>query len=351
MEGNTPAPATEQPTTQQPEARPDHHINRQPRDFSGRVNGAPRPGAPAAKAAAPQGGEERQPGETAAEHQQRVKFKWTKSRAGNQVVEEEATLEDIGRWRSGYETMQEKFREAATLRKEADQIQKDFEEGLTKPSVMRKRIEDHYVRAGMERGEAREKAREVFAFGLADIIDEDEMDPRDKELREYRQREAQRQREEEERQSEAARAEFGKKVEAKRQEFTQRISAAMQAAAKGGLPVDEESMRVMGRHLLASMRHGVGCTEAELVAVYEADLDAGVGSRLKGLSFAQLKERYPELVRTVHAGLREQRVKQPGTPRPAPSVGTSRPAEPEPLRIASDDFEAYQKAMNERRGR
>lgn len=342
MEGNATAPVvTEQPTTQQPEARPDHHIHRQPRDFAGRVNGAPRPGAPTARA-------EGQPPEATPEPAPRVKVKY---KANGQDVEEELDHETLAARLARERGAYSKFEEASRLRKEAERIQQDFEEGLSNPAQFRARLEANFVKRGMDKHEAREEVRKLFAYGLSGILDEDEMDPRDKELREYRERERQREEEEEGRRAEAARAEFGKKVEAKRQEFTTRISAAMQAAAKGGLPVDEESMRVMGRHLLASMRHGVGCTEAELVAVYEADLDAGVGSRLKGLSFDQIKARYPDLVRTVHAGLREQRAKQPGTTRPAPSVGASRPAEPEPVRIASDDFEAYQKAMRERRGR
>lgn len=339
MEGNAPTPVVEQPTTQQSEVRPDHHIHRQPRDFSGRVNGAPRPGAPAAKTDAP---------EPAPEAPTRVKVKY---KANGQDVEEELDHDTLAARLAREKGAYSKFEEASRLRKEAERIQQDFEAGLSNPAQFRARLEANFAKRGMDKHEAREEVRKLFAYGLSGILDEDDLSPEQRRLRELEARERQREEEEEGRRAEAARAEFGKKVEAKRQEFTQRISAAMQAAAKGGLPVDEESMRVMGRHLLASMRHGVGCTEAELVAVYEADLDAGVGSRLKGLSFTQLKERYPELVRTVHAGLREQRVKQPGVARPVPSVGASRPAEPEPLRIASDDFEAYQKAMNERRGR
>lgn len=352
MEGTTPAPVvTEQPAQQQ--GNPEHHINRQPRDFSGRVNGAPRPGGPPAPKPEGQGADARQPGETAAEHQQRIKFKWTKSRATGEEVEEEATLDDVARWRSSHHTMHAKFEEASKLRKEAEQIQRDFEDGLTKPDAFRKMLEANLRKQGMDARAAREQVRETLAMTLAGLLDEDDLSPEQRELRELREREAARAREEEEAEATTRLEQHKESVRQKAAVWAEKIGGALKAAKDGGLPVTDSAIRAMSGHLSASMRHGVGCTEAELVEVYREDLRQNTGATIAAMDFADIRRLFPDVVKKIHAGLRaEAQQKKPGAIRSQPGAPSSpRPTPEEPIRIASGDFEAYQQAVNSLRGR
>lgn len=342
MEGTTPTAAPAD--TQQPQTHPGdpaHHITRQPRDFSGRVNGPPRPGAPAPK---PEGQDEEQP---AAPQKVRVKYK-----ANGQDVEEELDHETLATRLARERGAYSKFEEAAKARKEAEQIRKDFEEGLTDPAQFRKRLEANFVRQGAKPEEARTRARDILAHSLGQLLQEDDLSPEQRRLRELEEREAQRQREEEDALAEQEAEEHRAVVREKAKAFTQRLAGALQKAKEGALPVTEASMQAMGKHLLANMKNGVECTDEELVEIHAEEVRGNVGATLGQMDFADIKRLFPDVVRKVHAGLlAERQGPKGGGARPAPApVQRQRPAEAEPVPVASDDFAAYQEAMRRRRG-
>lgn len=339
MEGTTPTAAPAEAT--QPQVHPgdpehQHHINRQPRDFSGRVNGPPRPGAPAPKPEeAPQ-----------AEPPPKVRVKY---KANGQEVEEELDYETLSTRLARERGAYSKFEEAAKLRKEADSILKDFEEGMTRPEVFRKRLEANLVKQGAKPEEARARVRDILAHSLGELLHEDDLSPEQRRLRELEEREAQRQQEDEDARAEAALEEHRAEVRERAKAFQQRLGAALMKAKQGPLPVTEAAMRAMGQHLLASMRNGVGCTDEELVEVFNDEVRGNVGATLGQMEFSDIERLFPDVVRKIHAGLLAKR--QTGRPgaRPAPTPAhRQRPAEAEPLVIASDDFEAYRKARSGR---
>lgn len=331
MEGTTPAAAPAD-TQQAPQDGAAHHINRQPRDFSGRVNGPPRPGAPAAK---PEEGQQAEPPPKV-----RVRYK-----ANGQDVEEEldeATLSTrLARERGAYA----KFEEAAKLRKDAESILKDFEEGLTKPETFRKRLVANFEKQGATPEQARARVRDILAHSLGDLLHEDDLSPEQRELQALREEREARQREEDEARANQELEEHRADVRERAKAFQQRLGSALMKAKEGPIPVTEAAMRAMGQHLLANMRSGLDMTDDELVDVFHEEVRGNVGATLGQMEFADLKRMFPDVVRKIHAGLLAERqgAKSGGRPAPAPAQRT-RPAEAEPVVIASDDFEAYRNA-------
>lgn len=340
MEGTTPtvAPA---PEAQTHPGDPSHHIHRQPRDFSGRVNGAPRPGAPAPKEDG-QGTEET----PAPPAKVRVKYK-----ANGQDVEEELDHDTLATRLARERGAYSKFEEAAKARKEAEQLRKDFEEGLADPVQFRKRLEANFTKQGLKPDAARAKAREILAHSLGGLLQEDELSPEQRRLAELEEREAARAREEEEALAEQELEEHRGVVREKAKAFTQRLGAALQRAKAGPIPVTESAMKAMGAHLLANMKHGVQMTDEELVEVHHEEVRGNVNAVLTEMEFSDIERMFPDLVRKVHAGLLAKRQgAKPGARTPPPAL-RQRPAEAEPIAVAADDFAAYQQAMNARRGR
>lgn len=329
------APAA--PQVQQP-AQPQqtHHSHAQPRE-QGRFNGPPQAGQPTVPG--------QQPGETAAQAEARIRVKY---KANGQDFEEEldqATLAlRLSRERAAYS----KFEEAAKLRKEADARDAALRQSLSNPNQFRQVLYQEAIRAGYSKQDAAEYAHDFMARALAGHLDEAEMDPRDRELLEYKQREQEQERQRQE-QEQAARAEaFKASVRAKYETWKQDIITAAKAAGEAGLPVDEEMIRVMGKHRTQSMRHGVECTTAELVDVAMKHADTYVMSRLKSAPYEVLAKRYPDIVKTIRLGLRAQaqaarnppaRVATPGQPQP-------RPAEPPKKAFSSSDFRSFQRLAN-----
>jgi hypothetical protein len=347
MEGTTPAPVVTEQPAQHP-GSPEHHIHRQPRDFSGKVNGAPRPGGPPAPKQ--EGSEVRQPGETAAQAAQRQKFAY---KANGKDYEEELTQEEVAQRLSREKAAYSKFEDAARLRKEAEQREADFASALEDPKAFQKQIEQYLQKKGMSAADARLHAKDHVTRVLAGYLDEDDLSPEQRELRDLRAEREEREREEEESQSAAEVEKHKESVRAKAKVWANKIGGALQAAKDGGLPVTDAAIKAMSGHLSASMRNGVGCTEAELVEVYREDLRTNVGATIGAMDFADLRRLFPDVVKKVHAGLRAevQQRKAPGA-RPLPISGPrTPPAEEGPVAIASDDFAAYQAAMNGRRGR
>lgn len=343
MEGTTPtaAPAdAAQPQTHPGDPASQHHIHRQPRNFSGQVNGPPRPGAPAPREVPAEG--------VQAEPPQKVKVKY---KANGQEVEEELDHETLSTRLARERGAYSKFEEAAKLRKDAEQMMRDFEEGLTDPAQFRKRLEANFTKQGLKPAEARAKARDILAHSLGGLLQEDELSPEQRRLQELEEREAARQREEEDARAEQELEEHRAVVREKKEVFVKRLGSALMKAKEGPLPVTEAAMQAMGKHLLASMRHGVECTDEELVGVFEEELRGNVGATLGQMEFADIERLFPDVVRKVHAGLLAKRqAAKPGARPPAPAQ-RQRPAEAEPVPVASDDFAAYQAAMNARRGR
>lgn len=341
MEGTTPTAAPADASQQQVHpGDPAHHIHRQPRDFAGRVNGAPRPGAPAQRETPAEGQQAEPPPKVT------VRYKAN----GQEVVEEldyDTLAARLARERGAYS----KFEEAAKVRKEAEQLRKEFEDGLADPVQFRKRLEANFVRQGLKPDAARAKARDILAHSLGGLLQEDDLSPEQRELQALREEREARQREEENALAEQELEEHRSVVREKAKAFTARLGAALQKAKAGPIPVTESAMRAMGAHLLASMRHGVECTDEELVEVFHEEARGNVAALLGEMEFPDIERLYPDLVRKVHAGLLAKRqAAKPGARPPAPAQ-RQRPAEVEPVPVASDDFAAYQAAMNARRGR
>jgi hypothetical protein len=325
------APAAPQ-VQQQPAQAQTHHSHAQPRE-QGRFNGPPQAGQPTVPG--------QQPGETAAQAEARIRVKY---KANGQDFEEELDHNTLALRLSRERAAYSKFEEAAKLRKEADERQAALRQSLSNPNQFRQVLFQEALRAGLSKQDAAEYAHDFMARALASHLDEAEMDPRDRELLEYRQREQERQRQEEEQQKAAKTEAFKANVRAKYETWKQDIITAAKAAGEAGLPVDEEMIRVMGKHRTQSMRHGVECTTAELVDVAMKHADTYVGARLKNAPYEVLAKRYPDIVKTIRLGLRAQA--QAARNPPARVISTNqqqRPPEQKKAAYSGSDFRSFQK--------
>lgn len=336
MAGETAAPTTQAPAPAegaQPQGQ--HHINRQPRAFNGRVNGPPAPAPGAARAPAP-GGQEPPPSEPPP----KVKVKY---KVNGAFVEEELDHETLANRLSREKASYGKFEEAAKLRQQAEKIQKDFVTGVSDPKEFRKRMTSNLVAQGMDPSEAQARVHDTLALALADVLDEADLSPQERELRELRQLKEERQQAEKDAEAQQKHEAFSARVHARAQDFTTTISKAFETAARGGLPVNEKTLAVMGEHYLANMAHGVNCTPEELVQVFEQDLDQVGDTRFSSLGYEGMKQRYPGVVKMIHAGLRaEAQSRKAGPPRQVTEgrVSTQKPpAAREP--VHSGDIQSY----------
>jgi hypothetical protein len=324
------APAA--PQVQQQPAQPQtHHSHAQPRE-QGRFNGPPQAGQPTVPG--------QQPGETKAEAEARVRVKY---KANGQDFEEELDHNALALRLSREKAAYSKFEEAAKLRKEADERQAALRQSLSNPNQFRKVLYDEAIRAGYSKQDAAEYAHDFMARALAGHLDEAEMDPRDRELLEYKQREQERQRQEQEAEKAKKAEAFKANVRAKYETFVSEVSEAAKAAGEAGLPVDEETIRAMGKYRIQAMRHGLECTTAELVNVASQHLDGYVGARLKNAPYEVLAKRYPDLVKTIRLGLREQARAARNPPARVVPTSQQRPPEQKKPAYSGSDFRSFQK--------
>jgi transcriptional regulator with XRE-family HTH domain len=328
------APAA--PQTQPVQAQQTHHSHAQPRDV-GRFAGPPQAGQPAVPG--------QQPGETAAQAAARIRIAY---KADGKDYEEELTQAEIaqrlGRDRASYE----RFEKASQAQKDAAAREQALRQSLSNPTQFRQVLYQEALRGGYSKAEAAEYAHDFMARALAGHLDEAEMDPRDRELMEYRQREEERQRQEQEQEKTAKAEAFKAGVRVKYEAWKNDIIEAAKAAGESGLPVDEETIRAMGKYRLQSMRHGLECSTAELVEVASKHVDGYVGARLKNAPYATLAARYPDLVKTIRLGLRDQaRAARNPPPRTAPAGQQQRPPEP-PKKpgYSASDFRSFQRLVN-----
>lgn len=326
------APAT--PQTQQPAQAQQHHSQTQPRDV-GRFAGPPQTGQPAVPG--------QQPGETPAQAAARIRIAY---KADGKDYDEELTHAEIaqrlGRDRASYE----RFEKASQAQKDAAAREDALRQSLSNPSHFRQVLFREALRAGHSKEAAAEYAHDFMARALAEQLDESEMDPRDRELMEYRQREEERQRQEQEQQKTAKTEAFKATVRAKYETWKGDILAAAKAAGEAGLPVDEETIRAMGKYRIQSMRHGLDCSTAELVEVASKHVDGYVGARLKNASYATLAARYPDVVKTIRLGLRDQaRAARNPPPRAAPpgAPQVRAPAPPSKPSYSGSDFRSFER--------
>lgn len=322
------------PQTQQPaQAQPSHHSHAQPREV-GRFAGPPQPG---------QQVPGQQPGETAAQAEARLRIAY---RADGKEYDEELTHTEIAQRLARDRASYERFEKASQAQKDAVAREQALRQSLSNPNQFRQILFQEALRAGYSKADAAEYAHDFMARALAGHLDEAEMDPRDRELLEHRQREADRQRQEEEQQRSQKAEAWKEGVRAKYQSWVGELSAAAKAAGEAGLPVDEETIRVMGKYRLQAMRHGLDCTTAELVEAASKHFDSHIGARTKGIPFATLMARYPDLVKTVRLGLREQARNARNPPPRTATPGTAqRAAPPAPAKpsYSGSDFRSFER--------
>lgn len=325
------APAA--PQTQQPAQAQQHHSHAQPREV-GRFAGPPQAVQPAVPG--------QQPGETAAQAAARIRIAY---KADGKDYEEELTQAEIaqrlGRDRASYE----RFEKASQAQKDAAAREQALRQSLSNPAHFRQVLFQEALCAGHSKADAAEYAHDFMARALAGHLDEAEMDPRDRELMEYRQREEERQRQEQEQQKTLKAEAFKAGVRVKYEGFVSDIGAAVQAMGEAGLPVDEETIRAVGKHRIQSMRHGLECSTAELVEVASKHVDGYVGARLKNAPFATLAARYPDLVKTIRLGLRDQaRAARNPPPRATPAGQQQRaPEPPKKPGYSGSDFRSFER--------
>lgn len=316
---------------QTPAQAPQHHSHAQPRDV-GRFAGPPQPG---------QTVPGQQPGETAAQAEARLRIAY---KADGKEYDEELTHTEIAQRLARDRASYERFEKASQAQKDALSREQALRQSLSNPNQFRQVLFQEAIRAGYSKADADEYAHDFMARALAGHLDEAEMDPRDRELLEHRQREADRQRQEEEHQRAQKTEAWKAGVRVKYDAWVKDIVAASEAMKEAGLPVDEETVRVMGKYRTQAMRHGLDCTTAELVEVASKHVDTYLTSRLKGASFATLAARYPDFVKTVRLGLREQaRAARNPPQRNAGTNGTPRaPATPQ-KGYSGSDFRSFER--------
>lgn len=327
------APAAPQVQQQPGDVSASHHSHAQPRTPQGQFSGQ-QPGQPSVPG--------QKPGETAAQAEARLRFKY---KADGQEIEEELTQAEIAQRLARDRASYQRFEEGIKARKEAEARAQALRQSLSNPNQFRQILYREAIQAGYSEADAREYAHDFMARALAGHLDEAEMDPRDRELLELRQREEERVRQQQE-QEKAARAEqFKAGVRAKYETWKRDIISAAKAAGEAGLPVDEEMIRAMGKYRTQAMRHGVDCTTAELVNVAMQHADTYVGARLKNVPYEVLAKRYPDIVKTIRLGLREQAraFRNPGARPATPTGQPARAGEPPKKAFSSSDFRSFEK--------
>lgn len=301
----TPAQPQANPGAEQPA----HHSERQPR-AQGQFAGAPRPA-----------------DQHQAVQQAKQMFRLQYKAEGREFDEEldEDTIKQRMAMAKGFYSKSE---ELARTKKELETERQQRSAAFGDPKAFKAMVVAEMERTGATKQEATARVKDLLTDTLHGFLKEEAEDPRDRELRELREKEQERERQTKEAQSQEELAASKERIRAKGEQLYSTLKEALLAAQKGGLPVDETTLRLMGQHYLRNARHNIGCTPQELVALYEEDLDRDVGARTASLTYAQAKARYPKLVRAIHKGLMEEAQAQRPGKKPAAA-----PARPQGLQM------------------
>jgi predicted RNase H-like HicB family nuclease len=143
------------------------------------------------------------------------------------------------------------------------------------------------IEALMAQGKTREEARRMLEDHLLELHAEDQMDPRERELRELRKRDAETKAEKEARQKAEEEAAVGKKAEAALLQLEHEI---VSAAEKHGLPKDVQLMRSIAYEMQTALAHGVDLPAEKAAGIVLNQWKDNAKSFLGALSPETVKE-------------------------------------------------------------
>jgi hypothetical protein len=311
-----PAPS---PTNAAPAApaagAPAHHSHLQPRD-TGRFSGPPQSG----QTAPP-------PGETPAQAAERIRLAYKEN--GREVVEE-LTPQELAEFRRQYRSREHLARESTQRLERANEmaqqarVEREAMEAQRKALLGDPRALTDFIRKNGGQGFDPLK---FLTGALETVLAEREMTPEQRELAEYKRREAEREQQEQEEQERQQQEErvrtFNEEVGKKRAAWLSTLQAAID---QHGLPATEEAIDAASRHILSAMRQGVKVTPEQATEYAKAQTFHHFNGLVGGMSGDAIKKAFPAVYRAVHQHLVAQvRVTKSGQPPPAPRTAAPRP--------------------------
>lgn len=293
-----------------------HHSHLQPRD-TGRFAGPPQPGQ-----AAP-------PSETPAQAAERVRLAFKEN--GREVVEE-MTPAELAEMRRRMRAGEMHARDAVQTFERADQmakqarVEREAMEAQRKAMLGDPRALTDFIRKNGGQGF---DPLSFLTKALEDVLSEREMTPEQRELAEYKRRDAEREQQEKEeqerhQQEERVRA-FNAEVAQKRAQWLSTLEAAID---QHGLPATEEAIDAASKHILSAMRQGVKVTPEQATEYAKAQTFHQFNGLVGGMDGGAIKQNFPAVYRAVHAHLVAQvRGPKQGQPQPTPRNPAPRPAQ------------------------
>jgi hypothetical protein len=214
------------------------------------------------------------------------------------VVEEELSDDDVVQRLTRDRDSYSRYEQAAAMRKEAEAKEKAFD------ARVQSLLSDPKALRSFLREKSGDKAHDLLVHALKEELAERNRDPRDVELERYKRAEAEAkekaEREAEEASQREAKEALDKHVQQNLPGLQKRVFEALE---KVGLPGDDRLARVVAYHYLRAQKDGIELSTEDLARVAGDELDRDLGVRTKGLTGAQVKQRYPDLYRAVHADL------------------------------------------------
>lgn len=190
-------------------------------------------------------------------------------------TEREYSFEELKLLASKSVGSNEKFDEAARMRK-------DVEDNVLSPLKQRQ-----LVKALESQGFSRKEAMEVLEEQLAAMYDEEAMDPKDKLIKDFQEKEAKRQQEEETVKERQAREKEESEIQHEIEAFETEM---FEALTRSELPKDPSFARAAALKMKAAEQKGIELSANDAVKLVEADFMNNLQSILPKLGVKQLKK-------------------------------------------------------------
>lgn len=251
-------------------------------------------------------------------------FKDYKERIKINGKEREVTLEELRREASKQMAADEKFKSAKQLNDEARQLKAAFESG-------------NVVDALAKQGKTAKEIRTILEDHLLDIIDQENMDPKEKELKDLKKFKEQKDKEAAEEMSKKEAAKHAQEIERARARLETELVDAIKAS---NMPKNTTVFQKVAREMESALINGYEMSAAEAVKIVEQDMIEEYLAVLPQLGADRLKK---ALGKDMLKLIQEEQVR--AVKEAAPSFvnrrNTKPVADPEPAedeKIPSGDF-------------
>jgi hypothetical protein len=170
--------------------------------------------------------------------------------------ERELSLAELKKHASIAQASEEKFTSAKKMREEAEQIRKAVESG-------------DVVKSLKNMGKSPQEIKRMLEDNLLNMIEEENLDPKERELREYRERD----RLNKEKEEENKKTQEKQKYEAEVKKHQQKLESDMiQAVQKSNLPVNAMVFKMIAQEMLSAGENDIEMTVEDAVSRVESQI-------------------------------------------------------------------------------